>query len=68
MEESPNAAALAQRLDEGAIWRASRKDQEELWRFVANLLTKDEDMLILWRYTLGQFSDRIALKSEKSCV
>jgi pantothenate synthetase len=37
MEESPNAAALAQRLDEGAIWRASRKDQEELWRFVANL-------------------------------
>ena len=57
VEETPSTAAIVKRLadrrNDGQIWRCSRRDQEELWRFVADLLATPEDRAELWAFALN---------------
>lgn len=57
VEETPSTAAIVKRLgdrrNDGRIWRCSRRDQEELWRFVADLLVTPEDRAALWAFALN---------------
>jgi hypothetical protein len=53
-EETPNAAAMIQRLEGSPVWQSSRRDQEEVWRFLADLLTLGSDLAIVWRFTLAE--------------
>jgi hypothetical protein len=38
-------------LESSPVWECDRADQEELWRFVAALLTPEE-VTALWRFSL----------------
>ena len=48
VEDTPNIEACAQRIADTDVWMLGRKEQEELWTFLANMLSKPEDLDILW--------------------
>ena len=47
-EEQPNMPALEKASIDGGAFALNRRDQEELWRFLAALLTSAEDVKELW--------------------
>lgn len=51
VNESPNIQAVINRLDDNPLWQCARKDQEELWLFVADLLNA-KDLNTLWQAML----------------
>lgn len=51
VDNAPNAQAMAQRLAGSAVWECSRKEQEELWKFVA-LLIDASAVNELWRMAI----------------
>ncbi len=57
-EETPTAKALGQAAVDGKAFVLKRRDQEELWRFVAPLLPSDEDLVALWRFADEEPADR----------
>ena len=50
VEETPTLPALQKTAIDAGIFGLSRRDQEELWRFVAPLLTFDADLEALWHF------------------
>jgi hypothetical protein len=50
VEEVPNLPALLNTATEAGAFALNRRDQEELWGFVAPLLTSDADLEALWRF------------------
>ena len=62
VEEAPGAAGICKRLDGSAVWRCSRRDQEEVWRFVADLLPL-QDLASIWRYAVTDPADRAFLQT-----
>jgi hypothetical protein len=51
VESNKPMAALIRALESSPVWERGRSDQEELWRFVAALLSP-EDLAALWRFSL----------------
>jgi hypothetical protein len=52
-DESPNIEAIVERLADNEIWNRGRRDQDELWSFLCQLLRTD-DLEPLWQSTLGR--------------
>jgi hypothetical protein len=50
IEETPTLPALQRAATEAGAFALNRRDQEELWRFVAPLLTATADLEALWRF------------------
>ncbi|MFA1625885.1 hypothetical protein ACDY96_24940 [Rhizobium mongolense] len=51
VRETPSVEAVIRQLEGSAVWQCTRRDQEELWSFVADLIEKD-DLSTLWRAML----------------
>jgi len=62
VEEAPSIAGICKRLDGSAVWRSSRRDQEEVWRFVADLLPP-QDLASLWQYAAADPAERAFLQA-----
>ncbi|NEH58113.1 hypothetical protein GR198_20520 [Rhizobium leguminosarum] len=52
VEENPNIDAVIARLEKSEVWSCNRRDQEEIWRFVADLIAPS-DLAVLWRAMLS---------------
>ena len=50
VEEMPTLPALQKTAIDTGAFGLNRRDQEELWRFVAPLLTSDPDLEALWQF------------------
>ena len=50
VEETPTLPALQKTVADGGAFGLNRRDQEELWGFVAPLLTSAADLEALWRF------------------
>ena len=50
VEETPTLAALQKTASDAGAFFLNRRDQEELWGFVAPLLTSAADLAELWRF------------------
>jgi hypothetical protein len=50
IEETPNLSALEKAATDEGAFALNRRDQEELWRFVAALLVSADDLKALWRF------------------
>jgi hypothetical protein len=50
VEETPTLPALQKTATDAGAFGLNRRDQEELWRFVAPLLTSTADLEALWRF------------------
>jgi hypothetical protein len=50
VEETPTLRALQKTATDSGAFGLNRRDQEELWRFVAPLLTVNADLEGLWRF------------------
>jgi hypothetical protein len=48
--ETPTLPALQKTAIDTGAFGLNRRDQEELWRFVAPLLTSNADLEALWRF------------------
>jgi hypothetical protein len=53
VDESPNVESIVERLADSEIWNRGRRDQEELWSFLCQLLAPN-DLTPLWKSTLGR--------------
>jgi hypothetical protein len=51
VEETPTSPALQKTATDAGAFGLNRRDQEELWGFVAPLLNSDADLEALWRFT-----------------
>ena len=51
VETNRPVSALMRALETSPVWTCDRTDQEELWRFLAALLTPEE-VTALWRFSL----------------
>jgi hypothetical protein len=51
VEETPTLPALQKIATDAGAFGLNRRDQEELWGFVAPLLTSAADLEALWRFT-----------------
>jgi hypothetical protein len=60
VEETPNIEALQAAANKADTFTLNRRDQEELWTFVAALLT-DKDLVALWVFAGGQPQQRSIL-------
>jgi hypothetical protein len=60
-EEIPTIPALETAITEARAFELNRKDQEELWRFLAALLTSGEDLAALWRFASNEPETRSIL-------
>jgi hypothetical protein len=49
-EETPDLSALEKVATDAGAFALNRRDQEELWRFVAALIISEEDLKALWRF------------------
>jgi hypothetical protein len=50
VEETPNSRALQKTATDAGALGLNRRDQEELWGFVAPLLTSNADLETLWLF------------------
>jgi hypothetical protein len=50
VEETPTLPALQKTATDAGAFNLNRRDQEELWRFVAPLLTSNADLEALWHF------------------
>jgi hypothetical protein len=50
-DETPNVSALVKRLEKSKVWQHSRRDQDEVWRFLASLIPAS-DVQELWRWAI----------------
>ncbi len=50
VEETPTIAALQKTATDAGVFGLNRRDQEELWSFVAPLLTSNADLEALWSF------------------
>jgi hypothetical protein len=50
VEETPTLPALQKAATDAGAFGLNRRDQEELWEFVAPLLTSNVDLETLWRF------------------
>jgi hypothetical protein len=50
VEETPTLPALQKTATDAGVFGLNRRDQEELWSFVAPLLTSTADLEALWRF------------------
>jgi hypothetical protein len=50
VEETPTLSALQKTVTDAGAFALNRRDQEELWRFVAPLLTSTVDLEALWHF------------------
>jgi len=50
VEETPNLPALQKTAADAGAFGLNRRDQEELWSFVAPLLTSNADLEGLWHF------------------
>jgi hypothetical protein len=62
VEETPNLPALQKTATDAGAFGLSRRDQEELWGFVAPLLTATADLEALWRFANSDPIERGILK------
>jgi ligand-binding sensor domain-containing protein len=60
VEETPNIVALQQATDKAGAFDLNRRDQEELWSFVAALLN-DSDLIDLWLFAGDELQRSILL-------
>ena len=51
VEETPNLPSLRKAATEAGVFALNRRDQEELWGFVAPLLRSDAELKNLWNFT-----------------
>jgi hypothetical protein len=61
VEETPTLPALQKTATDAGAFGLNRRDQEELWRFVAPLLTSTADLEALWRFANDDPVDRAVL-------
>jgi hypothetical protein len=61
VEETPTAKAIGRAVLDGKAFALNRRDQEELWRFVAPLLSPDEDLVALWLFASEDPADQARL-------
>jgi hypothetical protein len=52
-DESANVESIVERLADSEIWNRGRRDQQELWSFLCQLLPTN-DLTPLWKSTLGR--------------
>ncbi|WP_270936721.1 NACHT domain-containing protein [Falsiroseomonas oryzae] len=57
-EAFPTAFSVQQELEEQKAFRMMQKDQEEFWRFYAQLLNSDEQLIALWRWATTKPDER----------
>jgi hypothetical protein len=50
VEETPTLSSLQKTASDAGVFGLNRRDQEELWRFVAPLLTSTADLEALWHF------------------
>ena len=60
-EEAPTPRAMERAIEGAQAFDLSRRDQEELWRFVASLVPSDDGLTALWRFAAGEPAERGAL-------
>ena len=63
VEETPTLAALQKTAKDSGAFDISRRDQEELWRFVAPLLTSSGDLSAMWNFASDEPEERVHLLS-----
>jgi hypothetical protein len=61
VEEAPNLPALQKTVTDAGAFGLNRRDQEELWGFVAPLLTSTADLEALWRFANNDPIERAIL-------
>ena len=61
VEETPTLAALQKTAKDSGAFDISRRDQEELWRFVAPLLTSPADLAAMWNFASDEPEERAIL-------
>ena len=68
VEETPTLGALQKTATEAGVFGLNRRDQEELWQFVALLLTSTADLESLWHFANDDPVERaillVALQAE----
>jgi hypothetical protein len=60
-EETPNLSAMQKAATDTGAFALNRRDQEELWRFLAALLISAEDLKALWRFANEDPEARVIL-------
>jgi hypothetical protein len=50
VQEAPTPTAMQTMITEAKIFSINRRDQDELWKFVAPLLKADTDLVSLWQF------------------
>jgi hypothetical protein len=61
VEETPNLPAVQKTATDAGAFGLNRRDQEELWEFVAPLLTSTTDLEALWRFANNDPIERAIL-------
>jgi hypothetical protein len=61
VEETPTLSALEKAATDAGAFALNRRDQEELWRFLAALLVSVEDLKALWRFANDELEERAIL-------
>jgi hypothetical protein len=61
IDEMPTPPALEKAVTDAGAFTLNRRDQEELWRFVAPLETSAENLKTLWRFANDEPEARVIL-------
>jgi hypothetical protein len=61
VEETPTLTSLQATAVDAGVFSLNRRDQEELWSFLAPLLTSDDDLTALWRFANEDPEERAIL-------